>query len=776
MSRQPNQPALIELDLDRYELRRGGIHVNLERIPMELLILLVKKQGSLATREEIVQSLWGKNPYLDTERNINTAISKVRSALRDQSDRPRFVETVVGKGYRFVYPCHPDFVIRQGRGEGQQAAKVVASASSPEPSPLESSPASLEPQSTFIPTASRVQGELSNLKSIDDRSSGETNRIETSARPASAATKERRPIRLGNTRNLAVAGIVVGLLAIFFFAVRRPVSPPKVEKYTRITNGGMRKMARIANLSLPVLTDGLRLYFSVPAADGKFGLAQVATGGGEVGTLPSPLDSPTPLAISPDSSEILLASPSLLMNDPVWIQPLTAGSPRRLGDIAALSAGWSPDGAQIAFANLSGLYIAHADGTSSQVLLKIDQRTGQEPYWIRWSPDGTRLRFSLYDPKTDLHSLWEISAGGGNLRQLFQGVPGPADICCGNWTADGKYFVYEALRDEGSDIWAMREKSGFFGNAQSMPTRLTEGPISFSAPVSSKDGKTLFAMGEEPRGELVRYDPKKLTFGPYLSGVSAMGADFSKDGNWAAYVSYPDRTLWRCRMDGSERTQLTFSPIKVSLPRWSPDGKQITFYARASGQPFKIYLISSKGGTPLQAMPGNRHEIDPYWSPDGSSLVFQQSSWEERGAVRETSIQILDLKTHQVSALPGSQGFASPRWSPDGRYIAAMPADSSGLVLFDLQRHNCIQLAKLHIGYPNWSHDGKYIYFDRFENPAGIGRVRISDHKVEQVATLQDDQQLWSLDTWTGLTPDDSPLVMHDVSIEEIYILQWTAP
>jgi TolB-like protein/DNA-binding winged helix-turn-helix (wHTH) protein/Tfp pilus assembly protein PilF len=94
----------VELDLVRYELRRKGRAVRLERQPMELLILLVEKKEQLVTRDEIVARLWGANPSVDAERSINTAIRKIRLALGDDPDKPRFVETVIGKGYRFVYP------------------------------------------------------------------------------------------------------------------------------------------------------------------------------------------------------------------------------------------------------------------------------------------------------------------------------------------------------------------------------------------------------------------------------------------------------------------------------------------------------------------------------------------------------------------------------------------------------------------------------------------------------------------------------------------------
>jgi len=90
------------LDCNRFELLRDGLAVKLEKIPLELLILLARKQGHLVTRETIIEHLWGKDTFLDTEHGINTAVRKIRQALRDDSDRPRFLQTVTGKGYRFV--------------------------------------------------------------------------------------------------------------------------------------------------------------------------------------------------------------------------------------------------------------------------------------------------------------------------------------------------------------------------------------------------------------------------------------------------------------------------------------------------------------------------------------------------------------------------------------------------------------------------------------------------------------------------------------------------
>jgi len=102
MSESQYKFAEFELDSARFELRRNGRVLKLERIPMELLLLLAEKDGNVVTRQEIVDRLWGKEVFVDTEHGINTAIRKVRQALKDDSDHPRFVQTVTGKGYRFV--------------------------------------------------------------------------------------------------------------------------------------------------------------------------------------------------------------------------------------------------------------------------------------------------------------------------------------------------------------------------------------------------------------------------------------------------------------------------------------------------------------------------------------------------------------------------------------------------------------------------------------------------------------------------------------------------
>jgi TolB-like protein/DNA-binding winged helix-turn-helix (wHTH) protein/Flp pilus assembly protein TadD len=119
-----------ELDRDRYELRRNGRAVKLEKMPMELLILLVAKKGHLVTRLEIIECLWGNEVFIDSEHGINTAVRKLRQALRDDPEKPRFVETVTGKGYRFVMPA-----IEVEEPTAEEIPKVVRAPNGPSPEP-----------------------------------------------------------------------------------------------------------------------------------------------------------------------------------------------------------------------------------------------------------------------------------------------------------------------------------------------------------------------------------------------------------------------------------------------------------------------------------------------------------------------------------------------------------------------------------------------------------------------------------------------------------------
>jgi Tol biopolymer transport system component len=376
---------------------------------------------------------------------------------------------------------------------------------------------------------------------------------------------------------------------------------------------------------------------------------------------------------------------------------------------------------------------------------------------------------------TESESLWEVQADGTHLHPLLPDWNKPSQECCGSWTPDGKYFIFQSTRNGKAQVWAIPEKGGLFRRARWEPMELTTGPLSYSMPVPSVDGKKLFAIGSQPRGELGRFNQKTQQFEPYLSGISAEGVDFSRDGQWVTYTSYPEGSLWRSKADGSDRLRLTFPPVQAFSPRWSPDQKQIVFMAALPGKPLKNYLVSADGGTPQQLLPEEQNgEFDPTWSPDSTSLVFW--STPRAGNWSSGTVNILDLRTHRVSVVPGSKGLWSPRWSPDGRYIAAT-SNGWNLMLFDFKTQKWAELAEITFAYPNWSRDGNYIYFHSFGSDTALYRVRVSDHKLEKIVSLKGIRlTIGTFGTWCGLATDDSPLVLRDVGTQEIYAFDLQLP
>ena len=315
---------------------------------------------------------------------------------------------------------------------------------------------------------------------------------------------------------------------------------------------------------------------------------------------------------------------------------------------------------------------------------------------------------------------------------------------------------------------------------------MTTGPLDFHMPVPSANGHKIYVIGAQLRAELVRYDAKSRQFQPFLSAIWAEQLDFSRDRRWVAYVLYPEGSLWRSRLDGSEQLQLTFPPMQILTPRWFPDGKRIVFSAALTpellspGKPYQIYSVAAEGGVPEQLTNGESAEFDPCWAADGNSLVFGHDLVAEGGKSSALGVEIIGLKTHQISILPGSEGLWRPGCPADGRHISALTADSQAIMLFNSATQKWTELVRTAVNYPVWSRDSQYIYFDSYPTrDAAVFRVRISDRRIERVTNLEGLRRAESAILrwpWMGLAPDDSPLLVRDIGTQEIYALDWEAP
>lgn len=222
-----------------------------------------------------------------------------------------------------------------------------------------------------------------------------------------------------------------------------------------------------------MVTDGSRIYF-VETPFVSSSLMQVSTLGGETSGIDVPFSVDGIGDISPDRSSLLMPSFSTQENLPVlWALPLPAGTPRRLGGLHGYNGTWSPDGQRILYADGHDLFVARTDGTESRKLASLSGF----PWWLRWSPDGSRLRISVFDKEQGSDSLWEIQADGNHAHALLPDWNSPSQECCGNWTPDGRYFVFQSTQNGKTQIWAMAEKRGLLRKTRSEPTELTTGAV-----------------------------------------------------------------------------------------------------------------------------------------------------------------------------------------------------------------------------------------------------------------------------------------------------------
>ena len=580
---------------------------------------------------------------------------------------------------------------------------------------------------------------------------------------AAAATMRAQPERTARWPVWAAIVVVVVCAALLGMWLRAPLPPPRITGSKQITNDGLPKQT--------LLTDGSRLYFTENPPT-RFSIAQVSSGGGEVAVIDVPFENPVVADISNEQSELLIAQASP-GESPYWSLPVPAGSPRRLGDMTARDAGWAPDG-KLVFTKGNDIYIAEHNGANPRKVATVPG----SPVDPRFSHDGTRLRFVVQNQVNNTSAIWEANADGSNMHALFPGWNNPPAECCGRWTSDGKYYVFQSTREGASNIWIVAERSSFWRKSSPDPIQLTTGPMQFAYALPGKDGKKLFVVGIQARAELVRYDSRSGNFVPYLGGISAGDVDFSRDGQWVTYVNYPDDTLWRSKPDGSARLQLTYAPMRAALAHWSPDGQHIAFSGTTPGRPWKVYLLSKDGGSAEPLTSEEIQETDATWSPDGKNLAFGHINFAQPD---QTFIEFFDLKTHQTSQLPGSQGIFGPRWSPDGRYIIAVSSDNNKLMLCDVKAGKWRPLnVGLNFGYLAWSHDSAYVYFDTFlSSDSGYFRVRVSDSKMEKLADLKK-MRLFSGQfgpgSWTGLGPGEVPLLPRDISTQEIYAFDLQLP
>ena len=710
--------GVFEVDLGSGEIRKSGIRLSLQNQPFKLLAILLAHAGEIVTREVLREQIWGAGTNVDFDHGLSNAVTKLRDLLGDSADHPQYIETIAKQGYRFK--------------------------------------AAIQRLDSEVPEAADSSPQIFAVRSEAPRGNGTA-------------------VFLAG--GVLLACTFLAFLLVFFLRQRAPSI--RLSPFTRVTSSGSVFAGNIGLERFPsLLTDGARLYFSrlengrsVPV------YSAINRGGTHHLEMPAEISNAALADISPDGKSLLVIDRDDQRTDhpqewPLWIVPVAEGigqsMAHRIAGVTAHDAAWLRDGKTIVFANADDIFSTSIEtGPGSAPPEKLTTIPGRA-FWLRSSPDGSKLRFTSLDSKTGTTSLWELPVGGHAAHPLLPGWREPAAQCCGNWTADGKWFVFQSSRADGANLW-IRSESRLL--QASPPVPLTAGPLNYFGSAVSPDGSKIFMIGANGRSQLYRLDQKTGQYVPYLSEIGHEGkAEVSADGSRVAWIG-ADGSLWQGRPDGSERTQLTTPPLRVSRIRWSPDGRKIAFIGKESGGAPKVYTIAAESGSRPELLThagaeGGK-ETDPDWAPQGNQLVFGTTD----------AIHLVDLTSNTVRELPGSRGLFGPRWSPDGRYIAALTVDPGGhqhrLMLFDCAAGSWSEVSQGDFGHhPSWGQDSRHLYFrmNRDGRPA-IYRTTIPNAHVEEVAALGNLPPGTKVG-YRGVSDKGDPILSFRSSAADIYVIE----
>jgi len=577
----PLRFSSFELDLRARELRKHGLRIKLQDQPFQILALLLEKPGEVVTREELRDRLWPADTFVDFDHSLNSAVKKLRQALNDDPEVPRFIETLPRRGYRFIAP------LRNGSAPAPSAAELAESA---------------------------------------------TGGQERSAVQASAAP----PIPHTHHWKLWAAGAVGFALALAFVAWFRPWRTGNLPVPAAVRLVPLTSFSN--NYSKGSFSpDGNQVAFAWDA-DEPDGIDIYVK---QIG-VEKPLQLTHQFAynfapvFSPDGRYVAFMHSKRGEIPGIFVVPALGGPPRKLLDftptqdcIAGID--WSPDGKFLLFSNRSG------DQPCSVQQLNIEDRsvrqlssppvpsTGDAD--AQYSPDGKSIAF-IRDLK-DIRDIYVMPASGGAPRRvtfdnrLMVGVA---------WTPDSKEIVFSSNR--GGASWGLWRVSAAGG----APQRVSVGSEhAFMPTISLKGNRLIYSstfwnenIWRVPVGAGHRLGKHQRFIS---STMQEEGPQYSPDGKRIVFQSTRSGSfeIWRSDADGTNLVQLTsFGGPLSGTPHWSPDGRQIACDSRPGAHP-NIHILSADGG-PVRRLPNDSSDdAVPSWSHDGSWIYFasnRSGNWQ----------------------------------------------------------------------------------------------------------------------------------------------------
>jgi Tol biopolymer transport system component len=544
---------------------------------------------------------------------------------------------------------------------------------------------------------------------------------------------------------VAAAAFVAAAATLVWLA---PNSAPGNLESTQISFSNEAKIG-------PLLTDGARLYFeshNVPSA--------MSLSGGMIAPIPGLSGGTYLVDLWADGSKVL-----------AWVQNMNnealggwfvvgsslGGAWRKIGTVSEANpvARWSSDGKSIYFVQAGALWMMDENGGHPQMLWQPPQ----PPTALAVSPSGKQLAVTV---SSEPARVWVVGSDGRNPHPLRLDWPVDASEIQGQWTPDGRHFIFNSDREGRGNVYELVQPRWFEFWKQPQAIRLTGNQLNITDAAPARDSKSLYVLGRVESGAMQVFDPRAGKFVPFLGGLPALELAVSPDRQWMAYTEYPSGHLWKSRIDGSDALQLTEAP--AWMEQWSPDGKWVAYSDWR-----KIYRVPADGGEPEKVMAEGDYEVMPAWSPDGKSIVFNRYD----GFHEPDGLYAVDLASRKVTPMPGAEKYYIPAWAPDGKYLVAMAREPLRMVLYSAATKQWRTLFQFSApdGYYAWSPDSRTIYFSETQASAGMYRLSVPDGAHQRVSDIPETGPM--NEAFVSVTADEQPAIMSPAGAEQVYSLRW---
>jgi Tol biopolymer transport system component/DNA-binding winged helix-turn-helix (wHTH) protein len=701
--------GVFEADLKSAELRKSGLKIKLPGQPFEVLTMMLERAGEVVTREELQKRLWPDGVFVDFDHNLNNAINKIREALGDSAESPRFVETLSRRGYRFIAPIERLDLISPPLSADENRSFSL--------DPLEARPA--EPSN-----------QLSENEAVDEP-----------APPARPTGVNKLPWFVQRGKPVARLVLVLLLAFLFWRSLHRPV-PLREPFLTRLTSDpGL-------TIDAVISPDGKLIAYASDRGGNNLDIYVRQVSGGDPLKLTSdPADDHQP-AFSPDGGQIVFRSERA--GGGIYIVSALGGNERPLAS-KGRNPRFSPAGDWIAF--WVGPVLGHTLGAQAGKIFLI-RSTGGNPKPIDppgilaagypiWSPEGNHLLFYGSDVSnlavvltTSDWWVWPLTGGKAFKTGAFEAFatqnirlvslpPAPAE-----WMNDGVLFTARAGFSSVS-IWQVSISPRNW-RITGPPHRLNSGSGQDIRPSLAKTGLLVFSsLTENVDIWSIPIDGSQgLVNGPLEQLTSDLAADhspsLSADGKKLAFVSWRSGNLdiWMKDLESGKEKPLTESADIEFSPRISPDGSLVGYASRgpmaqAGLGDDDIYVISAGEGMVRKLCDGCGTPRG--WSPD-NKLLFHE---KHRGA--HSTVDITNLATGKAgNYLQSSQlSVSQTTLTYDGHWITFNAFDRHAspprleVLVAPFQRDTLLKesdwiriVSDQHYNdKPRWSPDGNRIYF-----------------------------------------------------------------